>query len=230
MPQARILIVEDSAEVANFVQRGLSEEGYQVSVALTGQIGLRMLSESWDLLILDLMLPDMAGESILRYLGQQLESPRVLVLSARGEVADKIALFEYGCDDYLTKPFAFEELLGRVRALLRRSPRAAPDRLQYEDLSLDPANHRLLRSDSDVTLTPKEYAICRLLISRPGEVVSRRELLRSVWGLANEQRTNFVEVHLANLRKKLAQLDCADWLQTVRASGITFSRPESHGS
>ena len=225
MERQRILIVEDSSQVGELLQRGLTEEGFDVGVAETGEIALRKLNERWDLVVLDLMLPDLSGERIMAFLGQRAEHPRVLVLTAKAEVESKIELFKLGCDDYLTKPFAFEELLGRVKALLRRPAVSLPENVTYDDLKLEGATLKLKKGNDEVSLTPKEYAICRLLMLEPGRVVSRKELLNSVWGYTVEPKTNFMEVHLANLRKKLARLHCSDWLQTVRSSGVAFERP-----
>ncbi len=235
MEKVRILIVEDSPDVASLLERGLIEEGFQVSVAKTGNEAMRLFDESWNLVILDLMLPDVPGESLLDYLTQKVDAPPALILTARTRLEDKVALFQRGCDDYLTKPFAFEELIGRVRALLRRSPRPIPDAVEYEGITLDSSTHVLVKEDKKITLTPKEFAICKLLVREPGRVFTRRELLHSIWGLGNEPKTNFIEVHLANLRKKLEPIKLDKWLQTVRGSGLAFSKNaimpiEIHGS
>ncbi len=226
----RILIVEDSLELAHVLKRGLTEEGFEIGHAPSGEVALRELKEGWDLVILDLTLPDISGESVLGFIQQPTESPPVLVLTARSQIEDKVALFERGCDDYLTKPFNFNELLGRVRALLRRSPKTIPENLHYDGLSLKPSTNQVSNGDKEITLTPKEFAILKLLLRQPGKVISRKELMRSVWGLTREQRTNFIEVHLANLRKKLAQVERGDWLHTVRSTGISLSRPPAHES
>jgi len=228
MEVPRVLIVEDSPDVSRFVSRGLKEEGFQVAEAQSGEVALRHMDSDWDLIILDLMLPDMSGETLLEYLMQKNSRPPVLVLTAKSRLEDKISLFQRGCDDYLTKPFAFEELLGRVRALLRRSPRIHLESYQYEDMTLDPSTHQLKVSERTVHLTPKEFAIIRLLMREPGRVVNRKELLHGIWGLKHEPRTNFIEVHLANLRKKLALASRDSWLQTIRTTGICLSRPNGH--
>lgn len=230
MDLKKLLIIEDSRELSSLLQRGLAEEGYLVEVAASGAVAFRRLEEYWDLVILDLMLPDVSGEVILEFIHRELDSPRVLVLTARDHIADKVSLFEKGCDDYLTKPFDFNELLGRVRALLRRSTRPRPDNLEYEGLTLDPLTNRVSVGSSEIALTPKEFAILRQLVKQPGQIISRKELLCSVWGLTGEQSTNFFEVHLANLRKKLGRIDREKWLHTVRATGVSLSRPEAHGS
>ena len=227
MAKPRILVVEDAAEVAKLLARGFEEEGFEVSIAPNGEIALRRFQEFWDLIILDLMLPDVTGEMLLGFLAQKADRPPVLILSARSTLDDKLTLFRQGCDDYLTKPFAFEELLERGRALLRRPPRTVPEECKYEDMQLESETHELSVGAQKVPLTPKEFAICRKLMLNPGHIVSRRELLQSVWGLAHEPKTNFIEVHLANLRKKLGLVDRDSWLQTVRQSGIMLAKPEA---
>jgi DNA-binding response OmpR family regulator len=230
----RIFVIDDAVDVSNFVARGLTEEGYTVSAAYSGEVGLRRADEGWELIILDLMLPDIPGETVLQYLGQKAERPPVLVLTARGQLEDKLSLFRLGCDDYLTKPFAFEELLERTKALLRRSSKVSTEGLCYEDLALEEETHHLVIGEANahkrVVLTPKEFAICRLLLSQAGKVVSRKQLLNSVWGFRHEPKTNFIEVHLANLRKKLVPFHRENWIRTVRTSGFMLSRPELNES
>lgn len=223
---SRILIVEDEPEISSLLERGLAEEGFETAVTNNGAAAMRRFSEGWDLVVLDLMLPDLRGETVLDYITQRRDHPPVLVLSARSQLADKLMLFEKGCDDFLTKPFAVEELLSRVRALLRRAPKAVADEGRYEDMYLEAETHRCFAGEGSITLTPKEFAICRLLMREPGKVISKRQLIHSVWGVTQEPKTNYIEVHLANLRKKLSHLGRENWLQTVRSSGFLFSRPE----
>lgn len=231
MNRTKILLVEDELDLAEPIVQGLREEHFDVEHAPTGEIARRKLEQHFDLLILDLMLPDMPGEAIIDYLKQRTDYPAILVLTARAGVQDKLALFRRGCDDYLTKPFVFEELLERVRALLRRSQRVAASHCIYEDLELDPDMHRLTVGKETIVLTPKEAAICRLLLSEPGRIVSRKEILQGVWGLKEEPTSNLVGIHVFNLRKKFAQLGREDWFHTIRNSGFVVSRPElmSHG-
>jgi DNA-binding response OmpR family regulator len=228
----KLLIVEDEADLAEPMRVGLADEGYHVEIALTGQAAMRRLEDYWDLIILDLMLPDMPGESILNYLKQQPDYPAILILTARGTLQDKLSLFRQGCDDYLTKPFIFEELVERVRALLRRSQRVNAPQCSYEDISLDPTSFRLTAGDEQVILTPKETSILRLLMTPPERIVSRKEILHGVWGLKEEPETNFIGVHLFKLRKKLAEVSREEWLKTVRNAGFMLARPETgvHGS
>ena len=224
MEPEKILLVEDEDDISHPIKVGLESEGYLVAVAKDGQTAFRKLVDRWDLLILDLNLPDMSGESILSNLKQQPDYPTILVLTARGSIQDKLSLFRQGCDDYLTKPFIFDELLERVRALLRRSQRVNSSELKYEDLTLDPTTHLLQTTQSQVASTPKETSVLRFFFARPNQVISRRELLHHVWGLKEEPDTNFIGVHLFNLRKKLSQIEKAEWLQTVRNSGFVFSK------
>lgn len=211
--------------MASLIEREFREEGLVPKTAPNAKTALRLLSERWDLIVLDLTLPDLPGDSILKFLNQTQYRPPVLILTARGEVERKLELFRQGCDDYLTKPFVLQELLARVRALLRRPARVVPEQCQYEDMALVDDLQQLIVGDQRIPLTPKEYAICRLLFGEPGKVVSRKELLHAVWGYAEEPSTNFVEVHLAHLRKKLKPFGRDAWVRTIRNSGITLSRP-----
>jgi len=221
---SRILLVEDAPDLAEPILIGLAEEGFSAEWAKDGRTAIRRLNEYWDLIILDLNLPDIPGESILSNLAQLPDYPAVLVLSARGTVQDKLTLFRQGCDDYLTKPFIFEELIERIRALLRRSQRVRTALHSYEDLNLDPTTHQLTSADGSTQLTPKESTMIQTLMLRPNQVVSRREILYSVWGLKDEPDTNFIGVHLHNLRKKLAEVNRAQWLITIRSSGFALCK------
>lgn len=219
----KILVVEDEGDLSEPLVKGLKEEGYVVELASDGQSAIRRFVDNWDLVILDLMLPDMTGESILNYLKQQPDYPPVLILTARSGLEAKLALFRHGCDDYLTKPFIFEELVERVRALLRRSHRVSAEKLTYKDLVLDPQNYLLSCSSGSVTLTPKEATLMRFFLSHAERIVSRKELLHGIWGFKEEPDTNFIGVHMFNVRKKLSDIGREAWLQTVRGSGFILS-------
>jgi len=223
----RILIVEDQADIAEPLAANLKDDGFETVIAPTAEKARQKLTDHWDLIILDLMLPDMSGESFLNYLKQEPDYPAVLVVTAKSSLENKLTLFRQGCDDYLTKPFIYEELRERVRALLRRKQRLQREALQYEVLNLDPATFRLRVGKEEVILTPKEASILQLFISQPGKIISRKEILENIWGLREESDTNFLGVHLFNLRKKLADLGLQNWLQTVRNSGFLFSKPEA---
>lgn len=222
----KILIVEDERLLAEPLAENLKDEGFEVLIAENGSKARQQLVHHWDLVILDLMLPDLSGESLLNYIKEQPDYPAVLILTAKSSIQDKVSLFKKGCDDYLTKPFIYEELLERVRALLRRSQRVTTKNLSYEDLKLDPSTFRLEAAGHEAQLTPKEASILKIFFNAPGRLVSRKEILENVWGLREEPNTNFIGVHLFNLRKKLAEVRREDWLQTIRSGGFIFSRPE----
>lgn len=218
-------MIEDEPDLAEVTIRGLEEEGFSVAWANRGETARRFLDQNWDLVLLDLMLPDMSGEGLLNYIKQRQDPPPVLVLTAKANLNDKLTLFRQGCDDYLTKPFAFEELLVRIHALLRRSQKIAGDVFQYQDLTLDNSQYRLTAGGDGVGLTPKEAAICRLLLSHAGKVVSRKAILEGVWGLKEEPTSNLVGIHVFKLRRKLEQLGRGPWFRTVRAAGFMIAEP-----
>lgn len=228
MAQEKILLVEDEKDLADPLKEGLCEEGFQVEIAATGQIAIHKLAEHWDLVILDLMLPDMPGESIVHYLRQKPDYPPILILTARSSLEDKVTLFRQGCDDYLTKPVIFEELVGHVRALLRRSHRVTVDKLSYEDISLDPQTFILSSNSKSVLLTPKEAALMRFFLTNSNRVISRKELIQNIWGTKEEPETDFFAVHLSKLRKKLSEINREIWLRTIRGSGVLFSKDGDH--
>lgn len=224
---ARILVVEDEADIADSVIDGLTNEGYVAKWVADGVSARRSLDQNWDLIILDLMLPDIPGESLLSYLSEKPDYPPVLVLSAKNAIADKLALFRQGCDDYLTKPFLFDELLVRTQALLRRPPRVRAQQLKFHDFELFQETNTLKVNGGSVVLTPKETALLKLLLQTPGKIISRKEILTSVWGLANEPEANYVGIHLFKLRKKLAEIHREEWLRTVKFSGYSFAPPHA---
>lgn len=224
MVAKRILIVEDEADLSEPLMKGLTEEGYIAEVASTGEMAIRMLSENWDLVILDLMLPDMGGEVIVNYLRQQPDYPPILVLTARSGTEAKLALFRLGCDDYLIKPVIFEELVERIRALMRRSHRVDIAPLKYKDLVLDPHTFLLSCDTGSIMLTPKEATLMRFFLANAERLVSRKELLQNIWGMKSEVDTNFIGVHIYNLRRKLSDIGRDSWLQTVRSAGFILSK------
>jgi len=223
--KTRILLVEDEADIADSLVDGLKAQGYDVVWAADGLTAKRLLESSWNLIILDLMLPNLPGESLMSLLAEKVDYPAVLVLTAKSQVADKLALFRQGCDDYLTKPFLFEELLARVQALLRRPARVQARAWRYHDLELVQESNTLKTPTSSVTLTPKETALLRVLLEHAGEVVTRKEILRAVWGISQEPSANYVGIHLFKLRKKLTEIDRGPWLKTVKFSGYAFGPP-----
>lgn len=201
---ARILIVEDEPRIADFLVRGLSEEGYQVEHAADGRAGSIALSLGpWDLVLLDWWLPGEDGIDLLRRFRQQNRTTPVLFLSARDAVAQRVAGLDAGADDYLTKPFAFEELLARVRALLRRPSQATPLVLEYADLKVDLAGQKAYRAGQLLDLTAKEFQLLTLLLRYPGTILSRTRIFDAVWGEQYDGSSNTLEVHVKELRRKL---------------------------
>jgi heavy metal response regulator len=224
-----ILVVEDSRKVASFIQRGLEASQYNVDVEHDGEAGLnRLLVEDYDLAILDVMLPKMDGFSVIKAMRQQGVKAPVLLLTARGAVEDKVTGLDAGADDYLTKPFAFEELLARVRALLRRGT-AAPELLELADLRLDPAKREVTRANRRIDLTAKEFALLEYLLRRQGQVLSRSVIAQHVWGVDYDTFTNVIDVYVNYLRKKIDSEFELKLLHTVRGAGYVLKAeaPES---
>ncbi|HEU5197009.1 MAG TPA: response regulator transcription factor, partial [Methylomirabilota bacterium] len=200
----RILVVEDERKVASFIRQGLAEEGHTVEVAADGATALDLIEAGppYDLIVLDLMLPRVDGFEILkRARGQRVSTP-VLVLTARDSVADKVRGLDLGADDYLTKPFSFDEFLARVRALLRRGAAAAPV-LSVADLTLDPSTREVRRGRRRITLTVREHALLEYFMRNAGRVLTRPMLAEHVWGLDFDSESNIVDVYVGYLRRKI---------------------------
>jgi len=216
----RVLLVEDDAKVARMLTRGLSEEGFGVELARDGQVGLeRLQSEPYDVCILDVMLPRLDGFQVLAEARRgQVKTP-VLVLTARDAVRDRVRGLDGGADDYLVKPFAFAELLARLRALLRRHGDKRPQPLRCRDLELDPVRHRATRGGALLALSAKQFALLEFLLRHRGEVVSRSMILDQVFGYGFDPGTNLVDVHVANLRQKIDRLGEPSVIETVRGVG-----------
>jgi two-component system OmpR family response regulator len=216
----RILVVEDERKMAGLLRRGLEEEGYSVDVAMTGTDAIWVAAENpYDAVILDVMLPDIDGFAVCRELRSRERWMPVLFLTARDAVDDRVAGLDLGADDYLTKPFSFEELLARIRALIRRGPSERPAVLAIGDLSLDPARHRVTRGNVEVDLTAKEFALLEYLMRRPGEVLSRTQILEHVWDFGFDGDSNVVDVYIRYLREKIDRPFGLDSIETVRGSG-----------
>lgn len=219
----RILVVEDEAKVASFIRKGLEEERYAVDVAADGEEGLELAElNPYDLIVLDLMLPRLDGfRFIQRLRGQGIATP-ILVLTARDSVSDKVKGLDLGADDYLTKPFAFAELLARIRALLRRgTPQASPV-LQVADLTLDPAARRVTRAGRSIELTAKEFALLEYFLRNAGRVLTRTMILEHVWDQSFDSYTNVVDVYVNYLRKKVDQGFEPKLIHTVRGVGYVL--------
>jgi DNA-binding response OmpR family regulator len=221
----RILVVEDERKVAAFIRQGLAEEGHAVEVAADGAAALDAVEAGppFDLVVLDVMLPRRDGLSVLRDLrARRIQSP-VLLLTARDGVADKVAGLDAGADDYLVKPFAFEELLARVRALLRRGRVGAEPVLRLADLSLDPATRIVTRGRRRISLTAREYALLEYFLRNAGRVLTRPMITQHVWGLDFDPESNIVDVYVGYLRRKIDADGEPRLVQTVRGAGYSLS-------
>ncbi len=220
----RLLLVEDEKKVADFIARGLRAERFAVDVAYDGTAGWEMAaSVDYDVMILDLMLPGLNGTELLRRLRQKGGKAAVLVLTARDATGDKVENFEAGADDYLTKPFAFAELLVRVKALLRRPPANRDHVLRVADLELDRLTQRVRRAGKRIELTSKEYSLLEYLTAHAGRVLSRTMIVEHVWDESFEGLTNIVDVYVRHLRSKVDDPFTTKLIHTVRGAGYCLS-------
>ena len=220
----RILVIEDDHRVASFIRRGLAADKFVVDVVQEGKSGLDMaLSKDYNLIILDLMLPGISGQEVLDSIRKSDRTTPVLVLTARGTVRDKVELFDKGCDDYLTKPFAFAELQARVKALLRRGKTEALETLQVADLRVDFNKRLVTRSNKKIELTLKEYALLEYLTRNAGQVLSRSMIVDQVWDHSFDSFTNVVDVYIRYLRHKIDQGYEPKLIHTVRGVGYVLS-------
>ena len=219
----RLLVVEDEKKVARFINKGLEEEGYAVDLAFNGEEGLAMaLDRVHDLIILDIALPKMDGLQVLKNLREKKVPTPVLLLTVRAAIEDKVLGLDSGADDYLTKPFAFEELLARIRALLRRVAEAGPPLLQVEDLVLDPARRLATRGGERIDLTSKEFALLEYLMRNAGRVLSRAMISEHVWDYDFDTETNVIDVYVNYLRRKIDSGREKKMIHTVRGSGYVL--------
>ncbi len=224
----RILLVEDDRETASYLIKGLKESGHTVDHANDGKEGLFMAIEmAYDLIILDRMLPGLDGLSILKTLRNSGQQTPVLILSALGEVDDRVAGLKAGGDDYLVKPFAFSELLARIEALARRSdPKGEETRLQVGDLELDRLTRSVKRAGKPIELQPREFRLLEYLMQHAGQVVTRTMLLEGVWDYHFDPQTNVIDVHISRLRNKIDKGFDTPLLLTVRGAGYRLQAPE----
>jgi two-component system copper resistance phosphate regulon response regulator CusR len=219
----RILVVEDEPKIAAFLRKGLTENGFVVDVARQGDDGLHLArTGSYDLVILDIMLPNLDGWAILTALRQEGKQTPVLYLTARDAVHDRVKGLELGADDYLVKPFAFSELLARVRSVLRRGPARQTETIRVADLEVDLVRHRAFRAGHRLDLTPKEFALLSLLARRAGDVLSRTLIAEQVWDMNFDSDTNVVDVHIRHLRSKVDDPFERKLIHTVRGVGYVL--------
>jgi DNA-binding response OmpR family regulator len=226
----KILLVEDDGKAARLLARGLEEEGFLVDVAGSAEDGeMRAFASEYDLFILDWMLPGQDGLALCEALRRHGLHTPILMLTARDALADRVAGLNTGADDYLTKPFAFDELLARTRALLRRSELTRPSVLSVGDLSLDPMAQRVSRGAQTISLTRKEYSILEVLMRKAGDVVSRSRLAEQVWKADLVAIDNLIDVHVGNLRRKIDPPGVPTLIQTVRGRGFRLGPLEGEG-
>lgn len=222
----KILLVEDEAKTADYLKQGLSEAGFNVSLARDGLDGLHLaLEEDFDLAILDVMLPGLDGWQLLQAMRKQERNWPVLFLTARDQIQDRVKGLELGADDYLVKPFAFAELLARVRVLARRGNSAVQDQLSLADLQMDLLAHKVTRQGQRLDLTPKEFALLELLLRRQGEVLPRTLIAAQVWDMNFDSDTNVVEVAIRRLRAKVDEHFEPKLIHTVRGMGYLLEDP-----
>jgi heavy metal response regulator len=224
----RILLIEDEKRIANFIQRGLKEESYVVDIAQKGVDGLfQATNVTYDLIILDIMLPDMNGFDICRKIRSAGVTTPILMLTARDSVKDKVLGLDSGADDYLTKPFAFEEFLARVRALLRKSRTVKTTTLKVGDLELDQLTRKVKRSDTEIALANKEYALLEYLMVHANQVVTRTMISEHVWNEAFDSLSNVFDVHIHRLRKKINEGFDKDLIQSIRGVGYILREEDA---
>ncbi len=225
----RILVIEDERPMAALLERGLKEEGHAVDLAANGEDGVWLATENpYDAILLDVLLPDFDGFEACRRIREAGRWAPVLMLTARDAVSDRVRGLDAGADDYLTKPFAYPELLARLRALIRRGAQRRPATISVGDLSLDPAARLVRRGDRPVHLTPKEFALLEYFMRHPGEVLTRTRILEHVWDFAFDGDSNVVEVYVRYLREKIDRPFRRRSLETVRGAGYRL-RDEAAG-
>jgi DNA-binding response OmpR family regulator len=222
----RILVVEDELNLARVIRRGLEGQGYQVSLAETGEDAVLFVrTEPIDLVLLDIALPDMDGHAVLGELRRLRRDLPVIMLTARDDLTSKIDAFDQGADDYITKPFIFDELLARMRALTRRADQAQSAVLAWSGLRIDLRAHRIWRGDDEIPLSRREFALLEYFAHNPGRLLSRQQILAAVWEYDYEGESNIVDVYVRYLRKKLDRPHEPSLFSTIRGSGYRFDPP-----
>ncbi len=219
----KILVVEDEKKVANFIQRGLEEESFEVEVATNGDDGLSLaLSNHYDLILMDIMLPKKDGLTVIKELREQEITTPVLCLTAKDSVEDIVAGLESGSDDYLTKPFAFAELVARVKAIVRRGSQDRGAEIFFAELRLDPVSHKVWRSEQEIDLTTKEYGLMEYFMRNPNQVLTRAMIAEHVWDYTFDSFTNIIDVYVNYLRKKVDKDHTKKLIHTIRGVGYVL--------
>jgi len=219
----RILVVEDEKKIADFIKRGLKEEGYAVDVAYDGEQGLFLArSNSYDLMLLDLMLPKVDGLTICRNLKKEGIPTPIIMLTAKDTVRDKVTGLDSGADDYITKPFAFDELLARIRAILRKKDSESALKIEVDDLVLDLVTHRVARAGKEIQLTAKEYTLLEYLMRNANSIITRTMISEHVWDADFDSFTNIIDVYINYLRNKIDSEHRKKLIHTVRGRGYTL--------
>jgi len=223
----KILVVEDEKKVASFIKRGLEEEKYEVDVAYDGEDGCQKIVDgAYSLIILDVMLPKKDGLAVVKEMRMRKLLTPVLMLTAKDTVEDIVAGLNSGSDDYLTKPFAFAELLARVRALLRRSEQERGAEIRFADLRLDPVTHKVWRKDKEIDLTAKEYSLLEFFMRNPNQVLTRTTIAENVWDYIFDSFTNIIDVYVNYLRKKIDRDADKKLIHTVRGVGYILKEED----
>ncbi len=218
----KALIVEDEVKVSDFIKKGLIEEGFEVDVAYNGLEALKYLNDNkYNVVILDIMLPELDGNEVLKRMREKGDETPVIMLTAKDELDDKVKSFEIGCDDYITKPFSFEELLLRIKAILRRKggEKEVETKLQYKDLTLDLIARKAIRGGKEIELTSKEFSLLELLMRKPEEILPRNFISEKVWGYDFDTMTNIIDVYINHLRNKIDKDFDKKLIHTIRGVG-----------
>jgi len=219
----RLLVAEDEARIARFIQRGLEEEHHAVDVASDGDAAVYLAeTNEYDMILLDILLPRKNGLAVCRELRARNVTTPILMLTAKDSVEDKVAGLNTGADDYLTKPFAFDELVARINALVRRRSLDRTPLLTVGDLTLDPLTHEVRRADRPIELTNKEYALLAFLMRRPGQVLTRTQIAEQIWDMDFDNESNVIDVYIRYLRKKIDADGARPLIHTVRGAGYTM--------
>ncbi len=219
----RLLVVEDEPRIASFIRRGLEEQRHAVDVAPDGDDALLLATTNeYDVILLDVLLPRKSGLAVCRELRARNVATPILMLTAKDSVDDKIAGLAIGADDYLTKPFAFGELLARINALVRRQSLDRAPLLRVDDLTLDPLTHVVRRGERSIELTNKEYALLAFLMRRPGQVLTRTQIAEQIWDMDFDNESNVIDVYIRYLRKKIDAAGARPLIHTVRGVGYTI--------